>query len=166
MSKSRANKISGGRDGARSRRQAIRTHSGLADQRGAAVKRKADAWRLFREGGDEHTRGAMYLAGYAIECKLKAIGMERFECHTLDELASKLRISIRSIYTHGLDYLIDRLRLRDKLMNSDVTTEFKSQVLNWTPDWRYDRHNPAGEDASKFLHAVDKVYAWLDVNRY
>ena len=55
-----------------------RKHSGRTDLRKAALKRKADAWALLTAKGPangRHARGAGYLGGYAIECKLKAIAM-------------------------------------------------------------------------------------------
>ena len=47
-------------------------YHGVSEQRKAAFKRKRDAWAL-HASGPKHARGAMYIGGYAIECKLKSI---------------------------------------------------------------------------------------------
>jgi len=78
---------------------------GMSEQRKAAIKRLRDARFLldqqtgqnWRDQSGLHSRGAMYLAGYAIECKLKAIAMETFRCRTLEELRVKLGVDERDI---------------------------------------------------------------------
>jgi len=55
-------------------------HSGRSDQAKASQKRLADAHRLQHEA---RWRGAMYLGGYSVECKLKARLMERYDLDTL-----------------------------------------------------------------------------------
>jgi hypothetical protein len=140
-------------------------HSGRTDQRKAALKRKADAWALQRAGAP-HSRGAAYLGGYAIECKIKAIAMEVFECWTLEELARERALDEREVYTHGLEALVNRL------MPSGFTIKLQagmgrqwSSVNRWRPSWRYDPRDWKEDDAETFLEAVDEVYRWLDSNR-
>jgi hypothetical protein len=50
-------------------------HAGRSEQAKAGAHRLVDAKRLRAQ---ERHRGAMYLAGYSIECKLKVRLMERF----------------------------------------------------------------------------------------
>jgi len=57
-------------------------YQGITQQRKAALKRLRDAEFLlaveetvtWRRSKGPHARGAMYLAGYAVECKLKLVG--------------------------------------------------------------------------------------------
>ena len=63
-------------------------YQGVSEQRKAAFKRKRDAWALHTQG-PLHARGAMYLGGYAIECKLKAIAMEIHQCRTLSQTGTE-----------------------------------------------------------------------------
>jgi hypothetical protein len=63
-------------------------YGGISEQSRAAGHRRADAQALFDK---ELWRGAMYLAGYAIECSLKCKLMEKFACRNLDELEQRLR---------------------------------------------------------------------------
>lgn len=108
----------------------------------------------------------MYLGGYAVECKLKAIGMERHGCWTLEALAKKLKVREDEVYTHGLEVLLKKFGLYDKLRQSRVSHDFTSRVNAWKPNWRYNPENPQIGEAEEFLKAVDTVYAWLESNRY
>ena len=139
--------------------------NGRTDLRKAALKRKADAWSLWRADG-EHGRGAAYIGGYAIECKLKAIAMEIFNCWTLDQLAAKWGVKDeREVYTHGLEVFASRLPLYQRLRTSPVWRDFAGQVNRWRVDWRYDPHDWEKKRTQAFLEAVDRVYGWLESNR-
>lgn len=116
------------------------------------------------EAGERHTRGAAYLGGYAIECKIKAIAMEIYDCWTLDQLATKWRVSDRDVYTHGLEALLARLPFYDRFRASQ-TWRFFSVVNQWRPSWRYSPLPIGLERAGEFLQAVDRVYNWLEANR-
>jgi hypothetical protein len=122
-------------------------HDGRTDLRKAAIKRRADAWALLR-AGSEHTRAATYLGGYAIECKLKAIAMEIYDCYTLRQLATRWNVPESEVYTHGLEALVEQLPLRDNFHKSPVWRDFANQVNRWRASWRYegDRHATARPD--------------------
>ncbi len=145
---------------------------GVSEQRKAAIKRLRDARFLldqqtgqnWRDQSGLHSRGAMYLAGYAIECKLKAIAMETFRCRTLEELRVKLGVDERDIYAHGLELLAARLRLFDRLRKSHIWRDF-AQVNRWRPSWRYDPMDWNNGLALDFLDTVERVYHWLESNR-
>jgi len=137
---------------------------GVSEQRKASLKRKRDAWALFRSGA-EHARGAMYIGGYAIESKLKSIAMEIHRCRTLAQLATKLRLKESDFYTHGLEALAKKLPLHPRLQRSVVWHDFASYVNRWRPAWRYDPNDWPSREAELFLQAVDRVYDWLKSNR-
>src|SRR5437868_5586125 len=145
---------------------------GVSEQRKAAMKRLRDARFLlnpqsgqnWRDQSGKHARGAMYLAGYAIECKLMAIGMETHGCLTLEELRIKLRVDERDIYAHGLELLATRLRLLNRLRQGRVWRDF-GEVNRWRPAWRYDPKDWNNGLALEFLEAVERVYYWLESNR-
>jgi hypothetical protein len=128
------------------------------------MKRRADAWALLR-AGDRHARGAGYLGGCAIECRLKAIAMEVFDCWTLDRLAGKWHVDDQALYTHGLESLVRRLPLYHRFRASDVWRDFASHVNRRRVYWRYDPLDWSCAAATEFLTAVDRVYQWLDANR-
>jgi HEPN domain-containing protein len=144
---------------------ALRDHHGRTDLRRAALKRLNDAKALLRVG-KPHARGAAYLAGYAIECKLKAIAMEVFGCWTLEQLARRLRVTERDVYTHGLEALLRALPLYATLRRSQLwRSDFAGRVNQWRVSWRYDPHDADLEWARSFLEAAERVYNWLEANR-
>jgi hypothetical protein len=147
--------------------------SKIADQRKAAFKRLRDATKLLDSRDDAdwsrrkgpHARGAMYLAGYAIECKLKAIAMEIHRCRNLRELQLKWGVDESDVFTHGLEALALRLPMYNRLRRSVVWKQFAGQVNRWRPSWRYDPDDHLNKAASEFVQAVREVYNWLEVNR-
>jgi len=56
-------------------------YSGITEQTKASVHRLDDARALLRE---QRWRGSMYLAGYAIECQLKAKLMQNHQDNIVD----------------------------------------------------------------------------------
>lgn len=107
----------------------------------------------------------MYLAGYAIECKIKAISMERHGCDTLGQLATKLGLEPRLVFDHGLEALIDRLLpvgTAARLVRGEAGSAFQGQVCRWTVQWRYDGSDEKPERVRAFLDAVDVVWNWLE----
>jgi hypothetical protein len=144
---------------------AKRTHNGRTDLRKAAFKRLRDARALLR-GGKENARGAAYIGGYAVECKLKAIALEVFDCWNLDQLAAKWRVREHDVYTHGLEAILRHLPIYNKFRASPIWAKhFASHVNTWRVHWRYDPHDwPTGK-AEAFLLSVEEVYNWIDSNR-
>ncbi len=139
-------------------------YSGRTDQRKAAIKRLADAKFLVNKG-DSHRQGGMYLAGYAIECKLKAIAMEVFGCWSLAQLAAKWDVDDKDVYTHGLEALAARLPLYNNFRKSNVWHDFTNYVNRWNPSWRYNPHEPDKKHASEYIAAIERVFKWLESNR-
>lgn len=62
-------------------------HAGRSEQAKAGVKRYIDAQRLQEQ---RRWRGAMYLAGYSVECKLKVYLMEKYALDTLAQLEDEI----------------------------------------------------------------------------
>jgi len=142
-----------------------RTHNGRTELRKAALKRLRDARALLRAGKD-HARGAGYLGGYAVECKLKAIALEVYDCWHLDELARKWKVDDRQVYTHGLEAILRHLPVYRKFRASSIwASDFASQVNQWRVHWRYDPHDWSVGRAEAFLESVERVYNWLETNR-
>ena len=62
-------------------------HTGRTEQTKAALKRLIDARKLQNQN---RWRGAMYMAGYGIECKLKARLMEIYGLDRLEQLEEQV----------------------------------------------------------------------------
>ena len=106
----------------------------------------------------------MYLAGYAIECKLKSIAMEVHKRHSLAQLARKWGVDDHDVYTHGLEALGKRLPCWSNLLRSAFRDDFRGQVNLWRPSWRYDPEDSVNGKALSFIRAVRNVYYWLEKN--
>jgi HEPN domain-containing protein len=96
--------------------------------------------------------GAYYLAGYAVECALKACVAKRTQEHDFPEKGSA------KYYSHDLEDLLDFAKLRTELEQVFVTD--KSMRTNWTilQNWseesRYER-GKTDRDATDLLAAIE-----------
>jgi hypothetical protein len=114
-----------------------------------AMTRLADARVLLR---NHRSSAAYYLAGYAIECALKAC------------IAKKMRRSdiprkelVIDSYTHRFDRLISGAALTQVITERERTDprfkEALSQVLKWSSESRYASASP--QDALDLLNAIE-----------
>jgi HEPN domain-containing protein len=105
--------------------------------------------------------GAYYLAGYAVECALKAcIAKQRKKF----EFPPK-RNSVEKMYSHDLDTLLDVAGLKAQLERE--TTANKAFAANWdtVKDWTaQSRYKTSGLDGQELYNAVtgpDGVLPWI-----
>lgn len=105
--------------------------------------------------------GAYYLAGYAVECAIKAIVVSSIPAGVL--LSPK---AAQQLYTHDIKKLADHAELHSKLK----TEASERQRVSWTTiiAWSEQRRYQIGVDevsATSFLDAVDNpahgVLPWL-----
>jgi len=81
---------------------------GVTEQAKASVHRREDAHALLNA---TRWRGAMYMAGYSIECLLKAKLMRMYACDNLRDLEVALQhrgllAEHATIFTHQLEILL------------------------------------------------------------
>lgn len=106
--------------------------------------------------------GAYYLAGYAVECALKACIAKKTARH---EFPDKDRVN--DSYTHRLDRLIKLAGLEKPhaaLMGSDLGFRRNWGFVNrWSEESRYQRPDP--KDAEALVAAImkrrDGILSWL-----
>src|SRR4051812_557909 len=95
---------------------------GVSEQAKASKHRMDDARALLNA---VRWRGAMYIAGYSLECLLKKKLMQMFDCRHLRELEDELQkrgilTQNTTVFTHQLELLlrltnaIDRLRQNEE----------------------------------------------------
>ena len=99
--------------------------------------------------------GSYYLAGYAIECALKAWIAKRFRSSTWPDQA--LVRGGNTIFTHKLSLLVGHAELVDELRAAGVNHHFAHnwRVLSgWSPDSRYDTWTLS--EAHDIIHAVEQ----------
>lgn len=118
----------------------------------AAAERYGDAEVLHRVG---HSTGAVYLAGYAIECIMKALLLS---VAPAGDLAGIMQ-SFRGNQGHNYEWLRGRYRHYGGHVPPAVGLEFAT-AGTWSTNLRYE---PAGVDATStgdFLAAADAILQW------
>jgi len=140
--------------------------------RAVAERRFADACCLRDSGQQEGANGAIYMAGFVIECLLKALLLERHP--SLQKPVDPARLSEadrevhRLLFSHELDDTLGFLpELERKL--SGVKTEsggsariqFNAICEEWTVYARYSPANAKLDDARRHLETVEEVKKWL-----
>jgi HEPN domain-containing protein len=139
---------------------------GMTEQKKAGKHRLDDARALLKAA---RWRGAMYMAGYGIECLLKTKLMRLFECRHLRELEEELlrrrALPARAtVFTHQLEMLLRLAMVMDRLRQNNVLWRDFNVVNRWVPAWRYTADLSNREDAEDFVQAVDKVSKWIEHN--
>jgi HEPN domain len=107
--------------------------------------------------------GAYYLAGYAIECAVKACIAKQTQRHDFPN-----KRTTTDSYTHDLEKLIVVARLKQQLADdTSIDKEFErnwSVVNDWTAEHRYNS-NISSADAKSLYKAIASrrsgVMAWL-----
>lgn len=138
-------------------------HRGRSDQLKASLKRSIDAAVLMQHG---RWLGAMYLAGYAVECRLKAKLMEIMDVWSLDELegAIEKRMGFRpNLRTHEISVL---MTLLDHLVacNSRMSVEIRKAYglcTMWNSQFRYSPVDSSEIECRKFFNAVEKLNRFI-----
>jgi len=141
-------------------------YTGVSEQAKASLHRLDDAYALFNAG---RWRGAMYMAGYAVECLLKTKLMQRYSCRTLHDLEVELqRRGIlpepATVFTHQLELLLRLTQRFDQLRQHRMLWPQFALVNRWIPAWRYTADLANRQDATDFLEAVTQIMQWLEHN--
>ncbi len=117
----------------------------------------------------KRSRGAMYLAGFAVECLLKARLMERFDCHTLSELDAELQrrrqlAAGQTVARHKIARLMRLAGLRERLIADRTVVQALAPINDWSTAWRYapGLRNPV--DADDFVESVRMLSGWIHNN--
>lgn len=139
---------------------------GVTEQAKASRHRRQDA-QILHDGG--RWRGSMYVAGYAIECLLKAKLMKQYGCFRLQDLEDELRrrglMSERAtVYTHELERLLAWTQSMGRLQQNIRLWRTFNLVNRWLPAWRYDADVSNRDDSHAFLEAVDTILQWIQSN--
>ena len=141
-------------------------HNGISEQAGASRQRLEDARTLLSAS---RWRGAMYIAGYAVECLLKTKMMQIYGCQNLRELDDILRQrsilpAHRTVFTHQLEDLLKLTPGYNRLkQNRDMLSLF-NKVNRWMPNWRYTPNSTDRREATEFMASVERFMHWVDHN--
>jgi HEPN domain-containing protein len=114
-----------------------------------AEQRLADAEAILKERPD--SVGSLYMAGYAIECSLKAFLQKR-----------SIRSPRHGSEGHNLRSLwqASKLRLFELQDRKGVQTFFLEE---WTTDWRYEKEIPikTGINNQELVEGAKKLSRWI-----
>jgi hypothetical protein len=151
----------------------------IRDYRRSAQRRLEDAqelleprtWEPQRSDADQrHLRTAMYLAGYAVECLLKAYLIQQIGAQTLREAVALLNVRLqargrepvadisRSAAGHRLIYI---LRYTDLTGYPGYSEALWGRLAQWNSAWRYETDPVARSAAEAFIGDVQTAVNWL-----
>lgn len=121
-----------------------------------AFRRYGDARALLNV--DHHT-GAVYLAGYGVECILKALLVAAVP----PDLQAELVGTFRGAKAHDLRWLRSQYLLGSgrRTLPREVAGQF-ALVTSWSTDLRYSPAELRRPDAVTFLAAADAILRWAD----
>jgi HEPN domain-containing protein len=101
---------------------------------------------------DQKRWPAYYLAGYSVECVLKACIAKRTRAHDFPD-----RDFARDVYTHSLTRLLEHAGLKQaRVERSETSREFKlswAEVLKWSEESRYDL-STGEQEAKNLINAI------------
>jgi len=106
----------------------------------------------------ERTTGAIYLAGYGVECLLKALVLSVIPATDRKEMVA----SFRGARAHNYDWL--KARYFDNggaQFPSEISKAF-ALVNTWDTEWRYRSGTAPPRDAEAFLRAAEQIIIWAD----
>jgi HEPN domain-containing protein len=124
-----------------------------------AARERWDDAEFLRDSG--RTTAAVYMAGYSVECALKALVIS----HAPKSKRKDVLATFRGKIAHDLDWLRRRYAeyggARPPL---SVAGDFRI-VDKWDTDLRYEPRTIPGKEADEFLAAVRVIWAWADGRR-
>lgn len=104
-------------------------------------------------------QGAYYLAGYAVECALKACIAKKTKRHEFPPKKTD------RFYSHNLESLLEEAGLKpqlDKDLKNNVALAANWGVVkSWKETSRYDRSRFNGRDLYTAITSPDGVLAWI-----
>ena len=140
--------------------------------RAVAQDRFDDALCSLHSGDNSRATGAVYVAGFTIECLLKALLLERHRNLVGPVDPAKLSRTDREVfellYRHDLDDMLGFLpeveRKLSVLVNRrgrPVWDDFRRLCEEWTVYARYSPKRVAMEEARGFVETIREVKEWL-----
>lgn len=140
--------------------------------RAVAELRADDAQALLDTGQKARTNGAIYLAGFVIECLLKALLLERHPNLRVPVDSARLsggdRDVLKLLYSHDLDCMLGflpevRLRLESitDAAGRPCWPAFRDICAQWTVYARYATTQASITDAQRFMNTIREVKQWL-----
>jgi hypothetical protein len=122
-----------------------------------AGKPRFEDARLLLESA-ERTTGAIYLAGYGVECLLKALILSVTPANRRATIAD----NFRGARAHNYDWLKGRYFAQGGPPFPSHISKLFSLVETWDTEWRYNPGTAPPREAQKFLQATEEIILWAD----
>ena len=104
----------------------------------------------------ERTTGARYLAGYGVECMLKALVLSVVP----QSQRTPMLVSFRSGRGHNLEWLKKQYREHGGAPFPPEVARAFTVVNTWTTEWRYTSGTSKRREAMAFFRATQKIMDW------
>jgi HEPN domain-containing protein len=101
---------------------------------------------------------AVYLAGYVVECALKALILERTPVSKRGEACRELTSGARA---HNFDVLSGLLKVKGCTIPDEIEECLASLADQWRTDLRYVGTFVPRREAERFIDQVRSVYEWM-----
>lgn len=124
-----------------------------------ALMRCDDAAILLNAG---QTTGAVYLAGYAVECTLKALVLSRVTAAQRSEVLKLFRGHL----AHDYEWLRTLYRAKGGAPFPREITEALTLVGDWSTDLRYLPRTLKDHEARSFVDTAKMIVAWAEKTRF
>lgn len=125
------------------------------DFRRAAGQRLTAAEHLLRA---EFFLDAMYLAGYGVECALKALILARTPIGKRKAKCEEISTGKKG---HDFEYLKAELKKARCVLPADIL-KLLGRVAEWTTDWRYRVGLGRQQPAVDFFDAAVEIRDWVE----
>lgn len=134
-----------------------------------ALPRSTVARRYYRAGKQRfedaqfllenaRTTGAVYLAGYSVECMLKALILESVPVASQKELMDQFR----GVRGHNIAWLRDRCRTLVRISVPEPVIRHLARLAPWSTDLRYQGGTIERKIADDFMKSALTVINWVD----
>jgi HEPN domain-containing protein len=126
----------------------------------AAMQRIDDARFLLEKG--ERTNAAVYLAGYSVECVLKALLISSLPATKHDKIIGEFR---KRGQGHDFDWLKHKYQHAGGATFPATIQRSFITVSTWGTDLRYETGTIKRKEAEAFLSAAEAIVRWADRRR-
>lgn len=120
----------------------------------AALLRYDEAKILFQA---DHLPGAIYLAGYGVECALKSLILRAIDGGGSGGTA---KVTYKGKQGHDFEALRGHYVKHSKRMIPPRISRCFARVKTWSTDLRYETKRPHLREAQEFLDSAREIIAW------
>jgi hypothetical protein len=111
---------------------------------------------------NEFNLDGIYIAGYAVECALKALILQRTPDARFDEIYNLISSGKKA---HDFEFL--KNTFRTKPVSGVIPQELRDhflEVRDWTTDWRYTTFAVVDQVAQAFIESTQQIFDWMERN--